>query len=529
MANQGQNGRPTRPVGNSGPAAGQRPTAGTTRPTARPAGTPRPAAGNARPTGTQGASRPVQSGRPLTPEELAARRAAAAKAAEAKRAAAAKAQREAAEKAAAAKKARRQKTADVVSRVVAVLIVLAVLALLIWGGVTLLRKLRHTDTPDQPGTGTYTMTSAALSFDGVPYLNFTELARHFEMRIVGDSRETRFLTETNEARLKVGFRMATVDGEEIPMAGVVVYLDGAYWVPTEFVSGHVKGLLVTLLGNYPVLARTTETDAEGVTLEVPLSFSAQRVDGGIDPVIPGTEPVTTNLPVTEPPVTDDPVQEIVDHVTFGADLSAYERYMNPTGEERDAYLVLVNKTETVTADLVPSPIVKLNTKYTYNGRKVEMQETAAMAMEAMFIELFQAGYTDMHVTSGYRSYEYQVSLYNEYVSQEMAENKKLTRAEAEAIVDTYSARAGTSEHQTGLCADMHNLSSADVKFAKKDAYKWLTENAWKFGFVLRFPEDKVSVTGYSFEPWHWRFVGRYHAYKIWQAGVCLEEYLGQTK
>lgn len=72
---------------------------------------------------------------------------------------------------------------------------------------------------------------------------------------------------------------------------------------------------------------------------------------------------------------------------------------------------------------------------------------------------------------------------------------------------------------------MHNLPGADVSFANQEVYKWLRENAWKFGFILRFPEDKTEITGYSFEPWHYRFVGRYHAQKIHKGGLCLEEYL----
>ena len=72
---------------------------------------------------------------------------------------------------------------------------------------------------------------------------------------------------------------------------------------------------------------------------------------------------------------------------------------------------------------------------------------------------------------------------------------------------------------------MHNLPGADVSFANQEVYKWLRENAWKFGFILRFPEDKTEITGYSFEPWHYRFVGRYHAQKIHEGGLCLEEYL----
>ena len=112
-----------------------------------------------------------------------------------------------------------------------------------------------------------------------------------------------------------------------------------------------------------------------------------------------------------------------------------------------------------------------------------------------------------------------------YTDNEMKKNPSLTRAQAEAITETYSARPGTSEHQTGLCCDMHNLSSADVAFAKKDAYKWLKDNAWKFGFIIRFPEDKQDITKISFEPWHYRFVGRYHAKAIYDAGLCLEEYV----
>ena len=76
---------------------------------------------------------------------------------------------------------------------------------------------------------------------------------------------------------------------------------------------------------------------------------------------------------------------------------------------------------------------------------------------------------------------------------------------------------------------MHNLGSADVAFAKKAAYTWLKDNAWKFGFILRFPEGKEDITNISFEPWHYRFVGRYHAKAIYDSGLCLEEYLNRVE
>lgn len=74
---------------------------------------------------------------------------------------------------------------------------------------------------------------------------------------------------------------------------------------------------------------------------------------------------------------------------------------------------------------------------------------------------------------------------------------------------------------------MHNLSAADKAFANKPAYTWLCDNSWKFGIILRYPEDKTNITGYDFEPWHYRYVGRYHAYKIHESGLCLEEYVSQ--
>ena len=92
-------------------------------------------------------------------------------------------------------------------------------------------------------------------------------------------------------------------------------------------------------------------------------------------------------------------------------------------------------------------------------------------------------------------------------------------------MSTYSARPGESEHQTGLSCDLHNLSQASTEFKDQPVYGWLSENAWKFGFILRFPEDKTEITGYSFEPWHYRFVGRRVAWQIKNAGQCLEEYL----
>lgn len=210
-----------------------------------------------------------------------------------------------------------------------------------------------------------------------------------------------------------------------------------------------------------------------------------------------------------------------DTVEFSQDLSAYEEYMAPA--DRDGYLMLLNKVNSVDESYVPEELVDVvNTRK--DGRKTQqMVYTAEKALEALYLELYAAGYTDVSVTSGYRSFEYQGTLFNNYVNNELAKGLSIEEAEAEA--NTYSARPGTSEHQSGLCCDMHNLGAASQEFENQEAYRWLCENAWKFGFILRYPKDKEDVTGYIFEPWHYRFVGRYHAEKIHHYNLCLEEYL----
>lgn len=217
---------------------------------------------------------------------------------------------------------------------------------------------------------------------------------------------------------------------------------------------------------------------------------------------------------------------------FSADLRDYEKYMNPK-EERDDYLILVNADHALSPNDVPSDLVDVvNTRK--DGRDTQkMRKTAAKALEALYIEAHAQGVIradtpsgyPLSVTSAYRSYATQNYLFNQYTQDEMANNPSLTKAQAEAIVETYSCRPGTSEHQTGLCCDMHTLSGADVSFKNDPAFDWLAENAWKFGFILRFPEGKTDITGISYEPWHFRYVGRYHAYKIYQGGLCLEEYV----
>lgn len=208
---------------------------------------------------------------------------------------------------------------------------------------------------------------------------------------------------------------------------------------------------------------------------------------------------------------------------FKADLSTYEEYMDPA--DRDGYLTLINYDHYLDKDYIPANLTDLvNTRK--DGRTTQQMDLyPAKAMEAMLKEAAANGYTDLSITSGYRSYNYQQVLFNNQVSSlTPTYGDKAAEKAAEAV-----AIPGTSEHQSGLCCDLHNLPAASQSFADTDAYSWLIENCAEFGFILRFPKNKTDITKIMFEPWHYRYVGRYHARRIMDAGLCLEEYIALLK
>ena len=252
-----------------------------------------------------------------------------------------------------------------------------------------------------------------------------------------------------------------------------------------------------------------------------------------------TEMSTTKKPeqtMSTPDTTQKSEEPTIPMPTFKVDLSDYEKYMNPQGDQRDAYLLLVNPDNPLAATDEPSDLINVKSTRKDGRATQQLREYAAKALEALMLEAEACGMLrnntpsgyPLSVMSAYRTYSYQEYLFNMYVGQEMA-NKGLTRAQAEAIVVTYSCRPGTSEHQSGLCIDMHTMPSASERFKNEEEAKWLAENCHKFGFILRFPEDKTDVTKITYEPWHFRYVGRYHATQMKELNMCLEEYIEYLK
>lgn len=149
----------------------------------------------------------------------------------------------------------------------------------------------------------------------------------------------------------------------------------------------------------------------------------------------------------------------------------------------------------------------------------EKQVSAVMAvpLKAMFVAAKQAG-AQLNLQSGYRSYNFQVQLYDHYVGQQ-----------GKAAADEFSARPGFSEHQTGLAVDIGSPSAAACQvsecFGSTEAGRWLDTNAYKYGFIIRYPKGKQAVTGYIYEPWHLRYVGVELAAKMHKSNIpTLEEY-----
>lgn len=143
-----------------------------------------------------------------------------------------------------------------------------------------------------------------------------------------------------------------------------------------------------------------------------------------------------------------------------------------------------------------------------------------------FNDLFAAfekrtGQNNIRIISAYRSYEYQDNLFTERVESE---------GYYQAI--SYVSLPGYSEHHTGLAADIGiatDESDDTATFTGTDVYAFVPENAWKYGFVLRYPEDKTELTAINYEPWHYRYVGKPHAYVMQKNGLCLEEYIDFLK
>ena len=202
------------------------------------------------------------------------------------------------------------------------------------------------------------------------------------------------------------------------------------------------------------------------------------------------------------------MEDVIFRVNLGLDFPFYEN-ATTIGQPYEL-LVLVNKYHQLPAGFKQYNLVNMNREYTANDGKQYLLAGVAYEKYVQMSDAAKADGLSMKVISAYRTEDYQRNLYN---------NKVRTTGKINA--DNYSARPGHSEHQTGLAVD---ISSTKGTFEYTAEFKWLQKHAHEYGFILRYPKGKEWITGYSYEPWHYRYVGTDVATIIFEEGITYEEY-----
>lgn len=197
-----------------------------------------------------------------------------------------------------------------------------------------------------------------------------------------------------------------------------------------------------------------------------------------------------------------------------------EKTIETTARNKSSeYLILVNKTHSIDKNYEPTDLQTANPRIKGGSQYQQLRKVVAKAFKKLSNTAGERGLT-IKLVSAYRPYSYQKHLFEKYVDKD-------GRYRAEQ----YSAEPGHSEHQTGLAAD---VSSPSVNYNLVQAYgtteegKWLAENAHKYGFIIRFPKGKEKITGYDYEPWHIRYVGKAAAKEIYKQKLTLEEYMEEV-
>lgn len=229
-------------------------------------------------------------------------------------------------------------------------------------------------------------------------------------------------------------------------------------------------------------AQTTATTFPETTAETIASTEATNAE--TDPPETGATTTETTVTETDPPESAaEPTIETIDGMT----------YVNG--------ILIVNKTYPLPKNYAPG-----------------MDETAYEYLSKMFTDAKTAGLT-LRVASSYRSYVDQYIIYNDYVARD-----------GQAAADTYSARPGHSEHQSGLAFDLKSpaYDGLTLTFADTPEGIWVAEHCHEYGFIIRYPKGKEEITGYMYEPWHIRYLGVDTATEVFESGLCLEEFLSIT-
>lgn len=229
---------------------------------------------------------------------------------------------------------------------------------------------------------------------------------------------------------------------------------------------------------------------------------------------------TTSAAQDETPLTADAAEDV-----FLPD----ETTVVPAGFTADGLPLLVNRDHPLPDDYQPAHLVNLRdycdpTIVSIKGSEIEGEQTAVDALLAMLAQAQAEGLGSWQVSAGYRSIAYQQQLFDNQVY--TYRKQGMTGAQARSATRKLVADPGCSEHHTGLAFD---ITVPGTSFGGTKQAKWLEENCWTWGFILRYPADKTAITGITNEPWHFRYVGTEAALTMRDTGECLEEYVARMQ
>jgi D-alanyl-D-alanine carboxypeptidase len=203
-------------------------------------------------------------------------------------------------------------------------------------------------------------------------------------------------------------------------------------------------------------------------------------------------------------------EEVITHVEIGLDLAFYSKVSRISYPNR--FTVLVNKYRQLSRDYIPGDLEMIAPDY--NESTLLLRHSAREYFEVMCCDARKEGII-LKAISTFRSFLYQ----NQVYYKNWNEDVPLLQYQAER--DKVSARAGHSEHQTGLAVDINDLEET---FADTPEGIWLADHSYKYGFILRYPKGKEYITGYNYEPWHFRYIGTLLAEKLYQSGLSYDEF-----
>ncbi|MGL4759887.1 MAG: M15 family metallopeptidase [Sarcina sp.] len=219
--------------------------------------------------------------------------------------------------------------------------------------------------------------------------------------------------------------------------------------------------------------------------------------------------IKDNVNLEESIVENEEIEELLDEETA----SVY----SAVRENKNDLIVLCNKEFMLGENYVPSDLVVPNVPLTHpaGNEPSHLRKDGARALEVMFEDAKKDGLEKLYLVSGYRSYNYQYNIFHTSMKNRGKEH-----------TEKYMAKPGHSEHQTGLTADISIKSAGfglEESFEDTKEGKWLAKNAHKYGFILRYPKERVETTGYAYEPWHFRYVGKNISEYMFKNNLVLED------